>query len=234
MCLLAAAGLLLSLGFAAPAGAEEPFALEYQVTDRVGAIDGGTTAISAAFDELELQHGIRMWVVFVDSFDGTNRWGWADAAFEATGLGSSDFLLAVAMGDRQFGYVVADDFALSDTALARVADAAERHLAENPSRAVVAAAAAMEDQITRSGHLTPTSAPESSDYPPLWVVAIFALMVAAILGNGFRRVRRGLPFFAPSSGDRHTPGFGHNSWHDGGNSSHGDGGGGNRGGGGSF
>ena len=75
-----------------------------------------------------------MWLVFVDTFDGTDPQAWADQTFTATSLGVDDYLLAVAMGDRQYGYVVDQGFALDDAALARVATAAERHLAENPAR----------------------------------------------------------------------------------------------------
>jgi hypothetical protein len=88
-----------------------------------------------------------MWVVFVDTFDGTDPQAWADQTFTATDLGVDAYLLAVAIGDRQYGYVVDQAFVLGDAALARVASAAKLHLAENPARAVTTAASMIGEEV---------------------------------------------------------------------------------------
>lgn len=135
--------LVMSLAVASPATAADPFALPDRITDRVGALAGDVDEIRAALDELEAEHGIRMWVVFVDSFDGRRPVQWADAAAYASQLGVRDYLLAVAVEDREYGYVVDDSFVLDDASLAEVAGKAESHLAENPARAVMTAAGAI-------------------------------------------------------------------------------------------
>jgi hypothetical protein len=139
--------LLLGLVAVVPATATPPFAVPDQITDQVGAIEGRTAEIRAALDDLQAEHGIRMWVVFVDTFDGTDPQAWADQTFTATDLGVDDYLLAVAIGDRQYGYVVDQAFVLGDAALARVASAAKLHLAENPARAVTTAASMIGEEV---------------------------------------------------------------------------------------
>jgi uncharacterized membrane protein YgcG len=167
--------LLLGLVAVVPATATPPFALPGQITDQVGAVEGHTAGVQAAIDNLETRHGIRMWVVFVDTFDGTDPQAWADQTFTATSLGTADYLLAVAMTDRQYGYVVDQGFALDDAALARVATAAERHLAENPARAVTTAARTMGAQLTGASR----SGTVSSEYT--WGIVPAVLTGLAIL-----------------------------------------------------
>jgi hypothetical protein len=238
--LFAAATVLAAcLGFALPAAAVAPFALTDQITDQVGAVAGDEADIRAAFDSVHNDYGVRMWVVFVDTFDGVQAQRWADATFQATRLGADDFVLAVAVGDRQYGYVVANDFLLSDAALTRVAGAAEQHLAENPAMAAIAAAEAMQDQIARAGQSAPTSEPGGSQGIASWLFfAATGLAVVAFIGNGLRRVRKGLPFSPSSSGGGHNSGFGRDPWLGGHDASSGGGdtrgGGGTRGGSGSY
>lgn len=136
-----------------------------------------------------------MWVVFVDTIDGTNPQAWADQTFTATGLGTGDYLLAVAMTDRKYGYVVDQGFVLDDAALARVATAAKRHLAENPARAVTEAART----ITEEAACTTTNPGGPDSTVPGWVpVAVVGGFAAFLLSLGVGRVRHGLPF-APES-----------------------------------
>jgi hypothetical protein len=172
------AGLLLGLVTVVPATATPPFALPDQITDQVGAVEGHTGEIQAALDELEAEYGIRMWVVFVDTFDGTDpqdpqawdqtvvfvgtfdgadpqgwdqTYAWADQTFTATGLGTEDCLLAVAMTDREYGFAIPHGFpalggreALGDiVAMQRIERATDRHLAEDSARAVITAASTM-------------------------------------------------------------------------------------------
>ncbi len=140
------AALLLGLG-TVPAECVAPLELQGQVTDQVGVLDDSGSAILSEFAQVEAEHDVRMWVVFVASFDGMDPQAWTDATFRATGLADRDYLLAVSTGDRRYGYVVRNAFPLNDAALARVADAARQHLAEYPDQAVLAAAAAMKDEL---------------------------------------------------------------------------------------
>jgi hypothetical protein len=246
--LLLMAAMVIGLANTPPVVAVEPFALPDQITDQVGAVRGHVGEIRAAFDTLHAQHGVRMWVVFVDSFDGTDPQQWADATFAATGLGVHDYVLAVAMTDRTYGYVVDDDFVLDDAALMRVSIAAQGHLAESPSRAVTAAARAIGDNITGDmGPASPTSDLVSRIPDGFIVVVVMGLFVAYAVVKGIRRVRQGLPFFEPGSDTSDhgwSPGGSDDGWSGGdtwssgggssGGSSGGGGGGGTRGGGGTF
>jgi uncharacterized membrane protein YgcG len=174
------AALLVGVLGALPAPAVEPFALPDQITDQVGAVDGRTGEVRAALDDVYAQHGIRLWVVFVDTFDGADPQRWASDAFAATGLGADDYLLAVAMKDRLYGYVVDTGFVLDDAALARVAKAAERHLAENPPRAVVEAAGAIHGEITGlSSDSTPLTGDVDGSTILLVVVGVMVVVVSA-------------------------------------------------------
>jgi uncharacterized membrane protein YgcG len=168
------AGLLLSLIAALPTAATPPFALPDQITDEAGAVEGHTAEIQAALDDLEAEHGVRMWVVFVDTFDGTDPQAgdqtypaiglfgtatgeaWAYETFAATGLGVEDCLLAVAMTDREYAYAIPQGFPALEAALpeggvaaamTRVARATERHLTLNPARAVITAASTMGQEL---------------------------------------------------------------------------------------
>jgi hypothetical protein len=62
--------LLVVLVTAPIALADEPFRLESQITDRVGALEGRRAEVQAAIDRLQQEDRIQLWVVYVDSFDG--------------------------------------------------------------------------------------------------------------------------------------------------------------------
>jgi hypothetical protein len=149
-----------------------------------------------------------MWLVFVDTFDGTDPQAWADQTFTATSLGVDDYLLAVAMGDRQYGYVVDQGFALDDAALARVATAAERHLAENPARAVTTAASTIGTELT--GATTSPGGPDSTvpGWVPAAVLGGFAVFLLARCRSSAARAALRSPERAPDAprdGIRRTP-----------------------------
>ena len=104
------------------ARAEPPFRLATQIEDRVGALDGQRGDVQAAIDELRREDDIQLWLVYVDTFSGVGAQEWADQTAEESDLGLSDVLLAVAIGDRAYAYSVDDEFPLSDSELARLAD----------------------------------------------------------------------------------------------------------------
>lgn len=193
--------LLLGTGVPPPATAVEPFDLRDQITDEVGALEGHTVDVRAAIDSLEAEYDVRMWVVFVDSFDGLDAQAWANEAFVASALGAGDYVLAVAMADRQYGYVVDDMFALSDADLAVVASAAERHLAENPARAVTEAASTLGRQLSQAGSRTSDG---TDDAASGWAMLAIALaFIVGVLGVG------GLVVFLALNGSAQRPGPGY-------------------------
>jgi uncharacterized membrane protein YgcG len=95
--------ILLLVGVAAPASADPPSGLTDQVTDEAGVLEGEEQEIQDAFDEVEAATGSEVYVVYVDSFDGTDRTEWANSSAEQTGLDSDDVLMAVAVDDRLYG-----------------------------------------------------------------------------------------------------------------------------------
>jgi uncharacterized membrane protein YgcG len=167
--LLALLALAMPVG---PAGAVAPDSLEGPITDLAGVLPGGddVSTISDAFATIEDQHGVRLHVVFVDTFGGEDPFEWADATFAATGLGSRDFLFAAAMEDRAYGYVVQDGFPLGDPALGRAAAAATPHLAENAVRASTEMAAAMGGEFNRASHTSADDTGGSRLTAAIWIV----------------------------------------------------------------
>jgi hypothetical protein len=56
----------------------QPFRLDSQIEDRVGALDGQEDRVQVAIDELERDEQIQLWVAYVDSFSGVGAQEWAD------------------------------------------------------------------------------------------------------------------------------------------------------------
>jgi hypothetical protein len=144
--------VVLPTAVAASVRAEPPFRLESQVVDRAGVL-GGQAQVQAALDELRQETGVQLFVVFVNSFDGVEHQEWADQTASASGLGSSDYLLAVAVQDRSYAYSVEQDADLTDAQLERVAtEEIEPRLAANDwAGAVVAAAEGYQAELTDGG-----------------------------------------------------------------------------------
>ncbi|MGY5882515.1 TPM domain-containing protein [Modestobacter lacusdianchii] len=97
-------GLGVVLLGAGPAYAVDPFLPSEQLTDQSDVLDSGAEGeVESALQELEAQEGTQLYVVYVDSFDGTDPGVWVDQAFDA-GLPDDAVLLAVATGDQLVGY----------------------------------------------------------------------------------------------------------------------------------
>src|SRR5689334_7316570 len=134
--------ILAAVLWAAPVRAEPPSRLATQVTDTVGALTSGRSEVDAALARLQADTGIQLFVVFVDSFDGTPAQEWTDSTARLSDLGDRDALLAVATRDRAYAYSFPDDSRISDRELTAVAsDKIEPALSRGDwSGAVVAAA----------------------------------------------------------------------------------------------
>ncbi|MFC5285947.1 TPM domain-containing protein [Actinokineospora guangxiensis] len=90
------------LALAAPASADPPARLPGQITDSGGALGGGRAEVQAAIDRLYDEHRLRLWVVYVDGFDGVGGTDWAERTADVSALGERDVLLAVATADREY------------------------------------------------------------------------------------------------------------------------------------
>ncbi|WP_308208514.1 TPM domain-containing protein [Paractinoplanes aksuensis] len=117
--LLAALGAVALL--ALPAAAQAPERLATQVTDPGGVLSD-RAGVDTALAELQDRTGIQLFVVLVDSFDGTPAQQWTDETARLSDLGNRDALLAVATTDRAYGYSFPEDSRLSDRELSDVAE----------------------------------------------------------------------------------------------------------------
>ena len=97
--------------------AEEPFRLGSQIEDRAGALDGRQTEVAAALEDLRDTGHVDLWLAYVDTFSGVDAEKWALETADLSDLGLNDALLAVAVEDRNYYYVVDEDFPLSDSEL---------------------------------------------------------------------------------------------------------------------
>ena len=88
---------LLALA-AVSVSAEPPPSLEGPITDHAGVLDSGPVAdaIERTLDE----HGVQVWVLFVESTDGQNAVDYAQETFRINSMGADDVLLLVAVEDR--------------------------------------------------------------------------------------------------------------------------------------
>ncbi|MBU2668826.1 TPM domain-containing protein [Actinoplanes bogorensis] len=164
---LVAAAAVLLVG-AGPAAAQAPERLATQVTDPAGVLSnrGG---VDAALSQLQQKTGLQLFVVVVDSFDGTPAQEWTDETARLSDLGDRDALLAVATGDRAYAYSFPDDSRLSDSELSAVAaDDIEPALSRNDwSGAVIAGANGYAEAVNGGG---------GSGW--VWLVVVLVVIVA--------------------------------------------------------
>ncbi|TQN37831.1 TLP18.3/Psb32/MOLO-1 phosphatase superfamily protein [Blastococcus colisei] len=106
--------------------ADPPFRLDEQVVDLVGALSGNESQVDDALEELRAEDGTQLFVVFVNSFDGSDGDEWADATAELSQLGGSDALLAVAVVDGAYGFKLPESSTLTDAEVAQVVEPAFR------------------------------------------------------------------------------------------------------------
>jgi hypothetical protein len=103
--------------------ASPPITLTDSVTDGAGVLsDAERQEIQDAVDRLADESDLRMFVVYIESFDGTAPVDWANASANQSGLGADDLLLAISTVDREFGLSADSNVALTDAHLARIDD----------------------------------------------------------------------------------------------------------------
>lgn len=168
----------------APAWADAPMRVPTQVTDEAGALGSRAGAVDTALARLQSGTGVQLFVVFVESFDGTPAQTWTDETARLSDLGERDALLAVATRDRSYAYSFPGDSRFSD---AELADVAENDIEPALSRgdwsgAVIAATEGYSDAAAgSSGSL-------------IWVLILLAVIIAgALIWVLLRRRRRARP-----------------------------------------
>ncbi|WP_189670592.1 TPM domain-containing protein [Promicromonospora soli] len=101
--------------------ASPPITLTDPVTDGTGALsDAERQELQAAIDRLADESDLRMFVVYIESFDGIDPVDWANASANLSGFGTDDLLLAIATADQQFGLSADTNVALTDTQLGEI------------------------------------------------------------------------------------------------------------------
>ncbi|MEW5990652.1 MAG: TPM domain-containing protein [Chloroflexota bacterium] len=102
--------LAIGLAFACATGvlAAAPPRLDGAVTDQVDALGGEVDAVEAALADLLDEHGVQLFVLFVDTTDDLTVTEFADETARLNSLGADDALLVVAMGDRTDAIWVSD------------------------------------------------------------------------------------------------------------------------------
>jgi hypothetical protein len=153
--------------------ASPPITLTDQVTDGAGALsDAERQDVDSALDRLADESDLRMFVVYIESFDGTEPVDWANASANQSGLGPDDLLLAVATVDHEFGLSADTNVPLTTTQL-RSIDRAVASAVEDERWAPAATDAA--DTVRRAAN---------AETSPLLVagVVVGGVLVLAVLG----------------------------------------------------
>lgn len=153
--------------------ASPPITLTAPVTDGAGVLsDTERQEVEGALERLADESDLRMFVVYIESFDGTEPVDWANASANQSGLGAEDLLLAIATADHRFGLSADTNVDLTDAQLGRIDDVV---------------AAAVEDErwapaATEAAATVHETAPASTS--PLLVagVATAAVVLLAALG----------------------------------------------------
>ena len=182
-CLLAASFVLPAI-----ARAEDPFRMDSQVEDRVGALEGQEGEVRAALEELDSSEQVQLWVTYVDSFSGTDPQDWADETAVQSDLGLNDVLLAVAVEDRSYAYSVDQDFELDSGQMADVMTlAVEPALRQNDwAGAVIGAATGIGQALQGETIAEPTVQPgepadDEGGFPVSLVVGLIVLAGIGLL-----------------------------------------------------
>ncbi len=104
--------------------ASPPITLTTPVTDGAGALrEAERQDVDAALDRLGNESDLRMFVVYIESFDGTDPVDWANASANQSGLGPDDLLLAIATADHEFGLSADTNVPLTTAQLSDIDDA---------------------------------------------------------------------------------------------------------------
>ncbi|GAA4230818.1 hypothetical protein FHR32_005777 [Streptosporangium album] len=101
--------------------ADPPAVVSGQVTDRAGVLGARRAEVEAAVAELRARRGVRLYVVYVESFSGLNATDWVAVTARLSDLGRLDLLLAIDTADGRYAVFADQTFPLSDAQLDSVA-----------------------------------------------------------------------------------------------------------------
>jgi uncharacterized membrane protein YgcG len=201
------AGLLMAavavVGFPVAAHAEDPVDFDAShIVDTVDALGDREDEVTAALDQLFAETGTDLYVAYVDSFTGAaDRTEWANETADKNGMGTSDVLLAVATGDREYQLSAADDLPLTDEQLNEVQLVAiEPALRENDwAGAAIGAAnglsASLNGEQVTAPEVTPGQADPSGGggFSPFWIFILGVAVVGLVLFFRGRSRRKSVP-----------------------------------------
>ena len=94
--------------------AASPQRLAGPITDDVSAFGGNTSGVQATLDDLQQATGVQLWVWYTDTLGGQVSSDFAAATARASGLGTTDVLLVIALNDRAYGYWKGDNVKISN------------------------------------------------------------------------------------------------------------------------
>jgi uncharacterized membrane protein YgcG len=160
----AAAAFLLLSGSVALAGVPT---LTERVTDQTGALASDKAMVEQAISQLEGDTGLRLWVLFVSTTGSMEAPDYAGAVFEASGLGTSDLVLVVAIDDRTYGWYELHGTGLSTDKLDSLCSdyLVPDFKAGRYGDGLVAFAGALDRAMTGGPIYVPTLAPEPTFEP---------------------------------------------------------------------
>jgi len=186
-------GLFLLVG-GAPASAAEPVSLTGEITDQVGALDGQQDEVQSALDQLAADTPYQLYVVYVADFGGAEPVTWAQETATASGLGSEDFVLAVATDARRYALVPQSTGDLSASQVEKAAAATEDQLRDDDwAGAAIAAADTLREQATGGG------SSGGSWFGTLLVIGLVVIGVLLLVGWLRGRSRRQQVAAAPQT-----------------------------------
>ncbi|MFC7164411.1 TPM domain-containing protein, partial [Aquipuribacter hungaricus] len=170
---------------------DDPAALTSQVTDSADVLDD--TAAQSAVEELSQQTGVDLYVVYVDDFGGLESEEWVIETGSLTGLGETDAMLAVAVGDREFWFEPPASLTTAEGQAIR--EAVVDELGQDDWDGAVTAAATTTAQVVASeggtgGAPAPAPAGGSSGLGGLLVLGVVAALGIALLVAVVRRSSR--------------------------------------------
>lgn len=194
---------MLSIVAAPVARAEDVLRLEGTVTDTSGVLDGRVDDIEQAAEALLSDHGVQLFVLFVNTTGDLTAADYVAATAERNSLGGDDVLLLVAIEDRTDQIWVSDglDEITDDELDAMIADELEPRLRDGDFAGAVIASAEALGRAADSPAITPapiTPAPATpvpgggggtdDDGGGIGIGTVVA--IALIAGGGFLVVRR--------------------------------------------
>ena len=88
----------------APVSAQGAPHLTSQITDQAGVLGSGRASVQTALDNLLNRQNVQLWVVLVETGNGTSAPDLATQTYTDNGFGGNDMVLLVAVNDHRYGW----------------------------------------------------------------------------------------------------------------------------------